>query len=181
MKAQELIQFIEKEAHPLVNELMAELRTNLGTSHYRRLKDEELDRRVSTVYLHLREWLATKDELAIQKAGEELGQRRFAEGIPLGQVVMALILEEKRLVDFLRNSGVQADEALWHAITEFYQKTIYHTALGYEAALAKSNRLARRAVVSPAEAEPAAAKPEVGKEEPDLEISRGGQVGEFGG
>lgn len=181
MDSGELIQVIQQEARPLVEGLYAELRSNLGTSHYHRLSNEELFRRGQAVYQHLAEWLASRDESQTLRSGEDLGKRRFAEGIPLGQVVLALILEEKHLWDYLNRSGSTADENLRRSVTEFFQKTIYSTARGYEESLAESNQRARRGIVPPRPAEKAAPKAEPAQGEPELEISRGGQVGELGG
>lgn len=181
MNSADLIRTIEQDPRRLIGGMIGELRSNLGTSHYRRLSDEELFQRGYAVYHHLTEWLAFQDEAPVQTAGEDLGRRRFAEGIPLGQVILALILEEKRIWEFLGASLGPPDQDLRRAVQEFFQKTIYFTGHGYETALAESNRRARRAEVpaTPAPKPPSRAEP--GDEEQGPEISRGGQIGEFGG
>ena len=57
MNAIDLIRVIEEQAHPLVESLYGELRSNLGTSHYHRLSNEELFRRGHAVYQNLAAWL----------------------------------------------------------------------------------------------------------------------------
>src|ERR1043166_5303801 len=144
MTSTSLIDAIQHDARPLVESLYGELRTNLGTSHYHRLSNEELFRRGQAVYQHLCDWLSKRDDGAIQSAGEELGRKRFSEGIPLGQVVLALVLEEKHLWSFLDSEeGPHGDEKLRLEVAEFFARTIYSTALGYEDALAQNNRKAR--------------------------------------
>lgn len=181
MDSANLIRLIQQEARPLVEGLYSELRTNLGTSHYHRLSNEELFRRGQAVYQHLAEWLQTGDNSAIRRYGEDLGKRRFAEGIPLGQVVLALILEEKHLWRFGGGVASPPEEGLREKVAEFFGRTIYSTARGYEEALAESDQRSRRAATPPAPAEREAAKAKPTEEEPGETISRGGQVGEFGG
>ena len=182
MNTADVIHRIESESRPLVEEVIAELCANLGTSHYRRWREEDLFERVHTVYQHLAKWLAGHDSAALREFGEKLGRERFSDAIPLGQVVLALVLEEKQLVDYLSRSGAILEEEAQRASSEFFQKTIYATARGYEVALAESNRLARGVPAAPPE--PAAKEPAQSteaKNNKELEISRGGQVGEFGG
>ena len=176
MNATNVIQLIEKDSRQLVSMLVPELKSNLGTSHYRRLTDVEMFQRLEMIYRDLIRWLDSKDEPALQNAGEDSGKQRFSEGIPLGQTVLALILAEKHLWRYLRSSAITLEENVQQAVTDFFQKRVYYTSRGYEAALAESNRLSQRAAV---EQKPAAAA--AAPKESDLEISRGGQVGEFGG
>jgi len=99
----------------------------------------------------------------------------------LGQVVLALILEENYLRRYLGNQGVAAEGEWARVITEFFQKMIYSTARGYEVALAHSNRLAQRAGGPPGPGGKPPAPEPVPQAEGDIEISRGGQVGEVAG
>ncbi len=175
-----LIRVIQQAARPLVESLYAELRTNLGTSHYHRLSNEELFRRGQAVYQNLADWLASHDEAVLRSYGEDLGRRRFAEGIPLGQVVLALILNENHLWDHVSSLNQQVDENLRRQVSDFFARTIYSTAHGYEQQLAASNRPARAATVAPPHAGAGAAKAPP-TDSKGNEISRGGDVGEFGG
>ena len=181
MNSAELVHAVEQESRPLVESLYGELRTNLGTSHYHRLSNEELYRRGQAVYQHLCDWLNARDAAAIHRTGEELGRKRFSEGIPLGQVVLALILEEKHLWNYLDNKGWDGDEKLRLEVAEFFARTIYSTALGYEESLSASDRKARANVVLPTSAQvPVGATASGGKSDSG-EISRGGEVAELGG
>ena len=180
MNSGELVRMIREQDRPLVEGHYGELRTNLGTSHYHRLSNEELFRRGQAVLQRLGDWLTSRDPAAIHCSGTELGKQRFAEGIPLGQVVLALILEEQHLWSYATQQGIQPAEELRLEVAEFFARTIYSTALGYEESLAESNRRARRAIVPPKPAE-VAARAVTSEENPEMVPSRGGQVGEFGG
>ncbi len=180
MDAAEVIRIIESGAQSYFSGLVQEVRLNLGTTHYRRLSNEELVRRMAVVYRNLGFWLSARDESAVQSAGEDLGKRRFAEGIPLGQVVLSLILEEKYLRKYFSDQGVSLEGEWSRVVSDYFQRMTYHTARGYEVALAYSNRLAQGA--APVEQPP---QPEAGSQpegpEGDVQISRGGAVGEVAG
>ena len=180
MNATDLTRIIREQGRPLVESLYGELRSNMGTSHYHRLSNEELFRRGQAVYQHLEGWLTARDAAALHRSGEELGHKRFAEGIPLGQVVLALILEEKHLWEFAAGKGLPADEKLRLDVAEFFARFIYSTALAYEQSLADSQRQAQKSIEPPkgADAGVPATKP---TEETQELPSRGGQVGEHGG
>ena len=186
MKAAAVAKTIAEKSRELISELNADLKTNLGTSHYHRLSDEELLRRGTAVFQGLTQWLDTQEESALQKYGEDLGKHRFTEGIPLGQVVLAFILIEKHIWAFLDASAETVEADVRRDITECFQKIAYYTAKGYEASLAASNRHAKRSPVGQflPDASQVPPRKEVGKEarkDQDVEISRGGQVGELGG
>lgn len=76
MDSADLVRLIQHDTRALVESLHAELRTNLGTSHYHRLSNEELFRRGQAVYQHLANWLGTPDEAAVRAAGQ--GSREAA-------------------------------------------------------------------------------------------------------
>ena len=184
MNAAAMAQAIDGRSKQIVAGLAVELRNNLGTSHYRRLKDDDIFQRVSVVFQHLGQWLVSNDDAALRRDGEELGRKRFAEGVPLGQVVLALILNEKHLWQLVESDSLTVDDDVHRAVTEFFQRHTYYTAKGYEEALAKSNRHAQCAAGQYPAATSSSLKPskkEPGRQESDLEISRGGQVGELGG
>jgi hypothetical protein len=141
----DLVRVIEREGLQLVRGLHGELRANLGTSYYRVLGEDECFERVYSLFQRLAQWLVSKDDAHIQSVAEERGKVRFAEGIPLGQVVLALMLTERHLWDYLGATGRQVDESLRSTVIAFFQKTTYSTARGYEAKLSERNRLARRA------------------------------------
>ena len=181
MRAAELVRMIQQQDGPMLEGLFGELRTNLGTSHYHRLSNEELFRRGRAVLARLVEWLAARDAAAVHRFSQELGRQRFEEGIPLGQVVLSFILGEKQIWQFASQMAQQAEEALRLEVAEFFARMIYSTALGYEEALSDSQRKSRATIVPPSApgGEPGRAQPS--EENQEISTSRGGQVGEFGG
>jgi len=168
------------ESKDLIDILTIELTQNLGTSHYRRLHQDDLYSRVSGVYRHLAEWLQHKDETVLRSNGEDLGRKRFSEGVPLGQVILALILNEKHLWKLMDRSGHPVSDEDRGVVTEFFQKHTYYTGRGYEEALSgdAANHRPHPAGTNHELPRKVAAK---SQPERDLDISRGGQVGELGG
>jgi hypothetical protein len=73
------------------------------------------------------------------------------------------------------------EEGLLLEVAEFFGRTIYSTAHGYEEALAETSRRSRHAAVPQAPVGATSQKIEPAQEKPDMQISRGGEVGEFGG
>jgi len=170
-------QTLHSEMRPLVESMFGELRANPGTSHYHRLSNDELLRRGQDVYQHLLDWLAGRDLAAVQKAGTSLGQRRFAEGIPLGQVVLAILLEEKHLWKYPVTAGF-CDTDLARATAEFFQEFIYWTARGFAGELEAGKKPPGRVVPPPPQHMPTNHNHQ---QESDESISRSGQIGEHGG
>ncbi len=178
-----VVRALEGNSGNLISEVTAELKSNLGTSHYHRLSEQEMVQRHSYIFQALTQWLLTRDEKLLEKDGESLGERRFREGTPLGQVVLALILIEKHLDVFAESGVLREEKDVRKALRDFFQKFTYYVAIGYEAVLAVSNRMAkteRGAGISVPEDRPVKPAASVSKER-DMEISRGGQVGEYSG
>jgi len=177
MQATELIRMIQQEAHPMLEGMFGELRTNLGTSHFHRLSNEEIFRRGNVAFQRLAEWLTSRDNAAVHQFSLGVGRERADEGIPLGQVVLSFILGERQIWNYVGQVGKQADEALRLDVAEFFARTIYSISLGYEEALTESQRKSRGTITTPSKAAAAA----VEEVEEELPISRSGVIGEHGG
>jgi hypothetical protein len=176
MTAAELVRIVKEQERPMLEGLFGELRTNLGTSHYHRLSNEELFRRGAAVLSHLLEWLMDRDAAAVHRFSLELGRDRFTEGIPLGQVVLSFILGEKQIWQYTSGLGEKPEEPLRLDVAEFFARMIYSTALGYEESLAESQRKSRGTITP---AGPAAKVKPAQEDMPPM--SRSGDIGEHGG
>lgn len=176
MTAENLALIIQEQGPAILERLNGELRTNLGTSHYHRLSNEELMRRGQAILTQLSDWLTTRSAGAVHRCGVELGRKRYAEGIPLGQVVLALILGEKQIWDYANTIGATPDKELRSTVAEFFARMIYSTALGFEEALTESTKKAPSSRTPSKVAEAPKAD-----ETQEMPASRAGQVGEVGG
>ena len=139
MLSDSLVQMIEDHAEKLTHSLVNDLKSNKRTTHYHHLTGDELHRRTYDVYRHLGHWIASKTEAAIESSYTELGKTRQAEGIPLNEVVYALILTKKHLREYIRFSGLSdsavdlhRERELQQLVGQFFDKAIYYTVRGFE-------------------------------------------------
>jgi hypothetical protein len=151
MLAARLVRRIEDHAEELTRAVLNDLASNPRTPSYHRFSSKELHDRVYDVYHHLGRTLGEESEAVIQANYNALGRRRFADGIPLQEVVYALILSKYHLRDYIRASGIvdsavdlYQEEDLHIRVGRFFDKAIYFTVQGYEEALQQAPS-ARRA------------------------------------
>ncbi len=139
-----LVQMIEDHAEELTRGLIKNLQNNKRTPHYHELTYEELHYRTYSVYRNLGHWLGHKSEEPIEASYTDLAQRRRAEGIPLDEVVFALMTTKNHLRDYVRSVGLMDSAVELHQERElnglvgnFFDKAIYYTVKAYthEAAL----------------------------------------------
>lgn len=140
MLSARLVRIIEEHAEELTRGVLSDLAANVRTPAYHNLPFDELHRRVYDVYHNLGRWLADKTEEHVETVFGGLGRTRFREGVPLSEVVYALILGKEHLREYIRAVGLvdsavelYLEEELHLLIGHFYDKAIYHTVKGYEA------------------------------------------------
>ncbi len=100
-----LVNLIEDHADELTGRLVSTVREDPRTVGYRQFDDEELGERAREVYSHLGRWLGETSESAVESEYFRLGKIRRAEGIPLSEVVMALLLVRRNLWQFVESQG----------------------------------------------------------------------------
>jgi hypothetical protein len=134
-----LLQMIEDHAGELTRELINDLQSQPRTPHYHGLTYQELHYRTYSVYRNLGHWISQKSEEPIEANYTELAVRRFAEGVPLEEVVFALTLTKHHLYAYVRTSGLMdsavelhQERELHSLIESFYDKAIYYTVRAYE-------------------------------------------------
>lgn len=139
MLSTRLVRMIEDHAEDLTREALDDIATNRRTAGYHSLSRHELQRRVYDVYRNLGRWLGDESETRIESTYGELGRSRRGEGIPLSQVVFALMLTKGHLWSFIRSAGLVGsavdlyqEEELTLLLSRFFDKAIYHTVRGYE-------------------------------------------------
>jgi hypothetical protein len=191
MVSKRLIDGIEQNAHRLAQDLVESLRQDPNVPAYRSLSDQQYQGVVLDLYGHLGQWLSSRTWHKLQVTYERKGRERFHGGIPLEQILYSLIRTKQNLLDFIRGAMPgTADERdleqqLVLSVSEFFDRAIYHTALGYEdarrtAGAAPDPPHAAETKASVARATDALASTSV--PESDLgQISRGGDIGEVSG
>jgi hypothetical protein len=147
-----LLQLIQSHSGPLSREVVEDLMTNQRTPAFRRLNTADVETRVAAVFYGLGKWLDDADHEAVRDEYEEMGRTRFRQGVPVSELVYALVITKSHLRRYIREHGlvdfagdrVAPQELLpleLHSIQdfnyrvgEFFDRALYHLARGYEAA-----------------------------------------------
>jgi len=133
-----LIRIIESDAKELTKSTVQKLQLSPQTESYHNLPYSELYNRCYEVYRDFGRWLWQKPN-AIQAWYNELGEKRWEEGIPLAEVLWALVLTKDRLTEYLDACGL-VDSAMelyqqqefYRMVGHFFDRAICYTAVGYE-------------------------------------------------
>jgi hypothetical protein len=134
-----LVKAIESHAEQLTRGVVHDLQTNQRTPMYHTVPAEELHHRAHAVYSNLGRWLGEKTDQTIEAFYGELGKKRCAEGIPLCEVVYALLLTKYHLRDYIRTSGLvdsavelYQEQELQRLVGHFFDRAVYYTVKSYE-------------------------------------------------
>jgi hypothetical protein len=130
---------IESHAEKLTADFVKDLETNRKTSHFARMAHEDLTRGASTLYARLADWLGEKHTDELEANFKSRARRQRQAGIPLSEIVYAVILLKKQVWEFVKRNAVvdsigdlyQRDEA-FVLIGEFFDRLLYVTTQGYE-------------------------------------------------
>ena len=146
-----LLQLIQAHAGSLTSEVITDLRTNERTPSFHRLSAPDLESRLAALYSNLGKWIGNSDDNAVRGEYEEMGRRRFREGVPLSEIVYVLLLTKQHLRRYIRDHGLMDFEGdrmmpdellplelhsiqeLNYQVGEFFDRALYHLARGYEA------------------------------------------------
>lgn len=139
-----LVRLIESHADALAAGLEERVQTNSQVSHFREIPAHELRERVYEIYRHLGEWLLGKNELDIEHRYLEIGMRRAHQGVPLSELIQAIVLTKENLWDFLKSEAVMdraveimGELELLQMLEMFFDRAIYYASVGYEEAVAR--------------------------------------------
>jgi len=145
-----LIELIETHAENLTRDVLKEYATNPRTRHWGVVPSNELEQRVFRTYHNLGDWLGDPKEDAVQAEYEEWGRKRYRNGIPLSEIVYAVILLKHHLRRYIRDHGLVESsrgrqaaqeilpvhlygiQELNYLVGDFFDKALYYLARGYE-------------------------------------------------
>jgi hypothetical protein len=151
MLAGRLIELIETHADALTRDALKDIATNPRTRSVQKVPRDELEARVFATYRNLGRFMGDRSDRVVQADYEAWGARRYRQGIPLSEIIYALILIKHHLRRFVRDHGlvefsgdrvVGADlvgvqlhgiQELNYMVGEFFDRAMYHLARGYEA------------------------------------------------
>lgn len=152
MIAAHVIELIEIHADRLTNEVANSLVVNVRTTGFRRVRLDELERRIFEILHHLGAWIGNPKSERVRTEFLDWGRRRFDEGIPLSEIVYAVLLLKSTLRRYIRDNGLVEEVVprvygdgvlpvhlhglmeLNSQVNEFFDEAIYHLCMGYETA-----------------------------------------------
>jgi len=150
MVAERLVELIEIQAPRLAADVTQDLMTNARTIGFAGVKRVELEERLFQLLHHLGNWISDRRSEKVQLEFADWGRRRFDQGIPISQIVFAIIVLKQHLRRYIRDHGlveasfprVDGDYVLpmhLHSLQElnaqvglFFDEALYHLAVGYE-------------------------------------------------
>jgi hypothetical protein len=144
MLAYRLVRLIETHSDALATSLLHKVQDSGLTSAYlAAVPAEELKQRVFEIYRHLGDWLLGKTEVDIEKRYHEIGAARASQGVPLHELVWAIVLTKENLWDFLKREAVLdravevfGEMEMLQLLDQFFDRATYYAAAGYEQEMA---------------------------------------------
>jgi hypothetical protein len=132
---------IQTHAEKLTASFVSDVKNDPKMAHLASVRHEELTSAARSLYCRLAEWLAEKHPEELEAHFARGARRQRRAGIPLSEIVYAVILIKKQLWEFVKRNALvdsigdlyQRDEALI-LIGEFFDRLIYVTVQGYEEA-----------------------------------------------
>ena len=146
-----LVELIQTHAPQLTAETVADLLSNPRTPSFGQVPRLDLETRLFNVYNHLGDWIAAGHAFA-EDEFEEWGRRRFGQGIPLSEIVYAILILKQHLSRYIGEHGLieaafprteqdyvlpmhlHSLQELNRMVSNFFDRALYHLARGYEAA-----------------------------------------------
>ena len=152
MVAEKLVELIEIHAGRLAADVAQDLATNDRTPGFRAVPRVELEERIFRLFHRLGDWISHRRSEKVQVEFADWGRRRFGQGIPLSEIVYAIVILKQHLRRYIRDNGlvdaafprIDGDYVLpmhLHSLQElngeiglFFDEALYHLAVGYEQA-----------------------------------------------
>ena len=139
-----LVRLIETHSEALAACLLHRVQDSEAAPAYANVPDEELKGRVYEIYRHLGDWLMTEDEVNLEARYLEIGARRALQGVPLSQLIWAIVLTKENLWEFVRKESVLerpvevfGELEMLQLLDQFFDRAIHYAVIGYERAVAE--------------------------------------------
>jgi hypothetical protein len=137
--APRLVRLIETHSEQLVRSLLDKLQhSGRLTEFVGRVPPDEIRFRVREIYQHLGDWLLNKTEGDIEKWYTAIGWRRASQGVPLHQLLWAIITTKETLWEFLKHEGLVdrhvelfQELELFNLVDRFFDRALYYATIGY--------------------------------------------------
>jgi len=148
--AAKLVELIEIHARQLTSEVAHDLATNERTRGFGAVRLQDLEQRIFQILNHLGDWIGDARSDKVHAEFTDWGHRRFDQGIPLSELIYAVIILKQHLRRYISDNGlvdasfprVERDYVLplhLHGLQElnarvgqFFDEALYYLARGYE-------------------------------------------------
>lgn len=139
MLAYRLVRLIENHSERLAEGLLAKLQACDKCRGFSKVPAYEFRQRVYEIYHNLGEWLLGKKEEDIARRYTEIGRRRRSQGVPLHELVWAIVLTREFLLEYLKRDAVVekpvevfGELEMLQLLEAFFDRAVYYAVLGYE-------------------------------------------------
>jgi len=139
MLSHRFVRHIEERSDALASGFLHKIQRSARTEAFRKVPPGELTGRVSEIYRHLGDWLLHKNEGDVEQRYMEIGRRRTLQGVPLSQVIWAIILTKHNLWEFVldeafpdRPAEILGKQELLQLLDQFFDHAVHAAAVGYE-------------------------------------------------
>ena len=141
-----LVDLIETHADELTKKWLALVKEHPGTPTYATYDDKLMYARAFDVYKNLSKWIPadSDDKEEIQRKYTALGAQRYRDGIPLSEVLMALMITRRVLWSKVQSEGMldtavelNMAVAMSNQVQLFFERALVFVARGYEQAAAE--------------------------------------------
>ncbi len=147
-----LIWLIENHADSLTRATVEDIQSNPRTPSFHAVAREEMEERIYGLYHNLGRWIGSRDEAQIETEYFDLGSSRRDDGVPLSEIIYAVVLYKEHLRQFIQQNSVLGSlndkpeheellpvllyelQELNYMVGHFFDAALYHTARGYEGA-----------------------------------------------
>ncbi len=138
MIAPRLVRLIETHSEQLVRNLLHKLEHSHRLTEFRKVPPDEIRFRVHEIYQHLGDWLLNKTESDVERWYMAIGWRRASQGVPLHQLLWAIITTKENLWEFLKREGLVdrhvelfQELELFELVDRFFDRALYYATIGY--------------------------------------------------
>ena len=146
-----LVDLIEAHAWAMTSDVARDLLTNERTSGFRAVRQQDLEQRIFQILHHLGNWIGDPKSVTVRAEFEDWGRRRFEQGIPLSEILYAVIVLKQHMGRYILDNGlvdaafprIDSDyvlpmhlnslQDLHGRLGRFFDEALYYLACGYEA------------------------------------------------
>jgi hypothetical protein len=148
--ATKLVELIELHAPRITSDVVDDLSINERTRGFRAVRRTDLEQRVFQLLHHLGDWIGDPRSDRTRAEFTDWGRRRFDQGIPLSDLIFAIIVIKQHLSRYISDNGLieasfprvegdyvlplhlQSLQELNTQVGRFFDEALYWLAIGYE-------------------------------------------------